>query len=123
MTNSIVVPLNLCGTSAPPQFTFSLWRAPTCGAVTCRAWPHAVAVSYNPRPIVRTANVCGGRARIAGTRIAVWVLESLYQQGASVDEIHGMYQHLSREQILDALDYAADNSNEIEGDISAHENG
>ncbi|MBL8851193.1 MAG: DUF433 domain-containing protein, partial [Planctomycetaceae bacterium] len=52
--------------------------------------------------------------------IAAWVLAILYQQGACVDEIHRMYPHLSRAQVLSALDYAADHADEIEADISAN---
>ena len=73
--------------------------------------------------IVRTAGTCGGRARLDGTRICVWVLESLWQQGLSVDEIVAMYPMLTRQQVNYALDWADRNIEEIESDIRAHESG
>jgi uncharacterized protein (DUF433 family) len=73
--------------------------------------------------VVRTVGTCGGRARLDGTRICVWVLESLWQQGLSADEIVAMYPMLTRQQVDYALDWAERNVEEIESDIRAHESG
>jgi len=69
--------------------------------------------------IVKTPGVCGGRARIDGTRIAVWVLESLRRQGADSREIVDLYPHLSVEQIDAALLWAGSHSDEIAADLAA----
>jgi len=69
--------------------------------------------------VVQTPGVCGGRARIDGTRIAVWILESLRQQGADRREIAGLYPRLSAEQVEAALQWAADHSEQIAADLAA----
>lgn len=78
--------------------------------------PHSVMQSTL---IVRTPGVCGGRARIDGTRIAVWVLESLRRQGADTREIAELYPRLSAEQIDAALTWAGAHSAEIAADLVA----
>lgn len=82
-----------------------------------------VTATHQVPMVVRTAGTCGGRARLDGTRICVWVLESLWQQGLSVDEIVAMYPTLTRQQVNYALDWADRNVQEIEADIRAHESG
>jgi uncharacterized protein (DUF433 family) len=69
--------------------------------------------------IVRTAGVCGGRARIDGTRIAVWVLESLHRQGADAQEIADIYPQLSAQQIVAALTWAGLHTAEVAADLAA----
>lgn len=80
------------------------------------------AVDKFPR-VVRTRGVCGGRARLDGTRIAVWVLASLWQQGASVQEIVESYPFLTPAHVECALDWADEHAEEIECDIRDHEAG
>ena len=77
-------------------------------------------VQIAPR-VVHTKGVCGGRARLDGTRITVWVLESLWQQGASVEEIVESYPFLTPAHVECALDWADDHEDEIEADIREHE--
>jgi uncharacterized protein (DUF433 family) len=69
--------------------------------------------------IVQTPGVCGGRARIDGTRIAVWVLESLRRQGADTREIADLYPRLAAGQIDAAFAWAAAHPAEITADLAA----
>lgn len=48
-----------------------------------------------------------GKPTIAGTRITVELIVRKLAGGFTIDDILGMYPHLSREQVLAALDYAA----------------
>lgn len=72
-------------------------------------------------PVVRTVRTCGGRARISGTRIAVWVLASLRRQGASDADILRMYPSLTSDQVSAALTYADEHPAEIESDMRDNE--
>jgi uncharacterized protein (DUF433 family) len=71
--------------------------------------------------IVKTPNVCGGRARIDGTRLTVELLITQLQSGATIDELIDGYDHipLTRAQIHAALAYYYDNQAEIDGEIAA----
>ncbi len=68
--------------------------------------------------IVHTPGVVGGRARIAGHRMPVWLFE-LYRRGgkASVAELLEMYPQLNEEEIQAAWDYADTHRQEIDQDI------
>ena len=57
-------------------------------------------ITFNP-------NILGGKPIIKGTRISVEFILELLSSGMSVDEILKEYKHLKKEDILDALDYAA----------------
>ena len=57
-------------------------------------------ITFNP-------NILGGKPIIKGTRISVDFILELLSSGMSTDEILKEYKHLKREDILDALDYAA----------------
>lgn len=70
--------------------------------------------------IVKTPGICGGRARIDGTRITVELVVRLIQDGAVVDELIEGYAHipLSRAQIYAALAYYHDHRAEIDEEIA-----
>jgi len=59
--------------------------------------------------IVSDPDVCGGRPRIAGTRITVSDILAALATGDSVDELVADFPYLSREGVQAALRYAADN--------------
>jgi uncharacterized protein (DUF433 family) len=63
--------------------------------------------------IERQANICGGAARIKGTRIPIWTLENLRRQGFSEAEILDSYPSLKARDLVTAWDYVAANFNEI----------
>ena len=66
--------------------------------------------------IVKTPGICGGRARIDGTRIGIEVIVGLYQSGASVDEIVSGYpdSDLTPAKVHAALVYYYDHREEID---------
>lgn len=59
--------------------------------------------------IVTSADVCGGRPRIKGTRITVADLLAALAAGDTIDELVADLDDLSREDVLAALKYAASN--------------
>lgn len=61
-----------------------------------------------------TAGVCGGKPRIAGTRIRVWDIARLSQTGLSPDEILLQYPQLSLADVYAALAYYFDHRKEID---------
>lgn len=71
--------------------------------------------------IVRTEGVCGGRARIDGTRITVWGLVAHRRNGMADDEILGAVPGLTREQLAAAWAYAAEHEAEIAADLLAND--
>jgi uncharacterized protein (DUF433 family) len=71
--------------------------------------------------IVKTAGVCGGDARICGTRIPVWGIEKARMAGISVDTILEDYPSLTLDDVLAALEYAASHPAEIAQQIAENE--
>jgi uncharacterized protein (DUF433 family) len=69
--------------------------------------------------LTATADVCGGRIRIDGTRITVHRVAFLYKQGQSPEEIVQTYPHLSLSQVYAALAYYHANRAEIESSLTA----
>jgi uncharacterized protein (DUF433 family) len=67
-----------------------------------------------------TPEISGGEARIVRTRIPVWTLVQLRQQGASEADILRSYPTLRAEDLANAWAYARLHQDEIERDI--HEN-
>jgi len=63
--------------------------------------------------IKKTKGICGGKARVAGTRIPVWGLENARRLGLSVAEILERYPAISERELLAAWEYAAVNAEEI----------
>ena len=71
--------------------------------------------------IQKTAEVCGGEARIAGTRIPVWVLVQARQLGMSDAVILQNYPSLTAENLQHAWTYAEEHQAEIDNDIRSNE--
>ena len=67
---------------------------------------HGSAPTRPVRAIEHTPGVCGGAARIADTRIPVWVLERFRQLGTSVEDLEQFYPSLTHAGIDRALAYA-----------------
>ena len=57
-------------------------------------------ISIDPR-------ICHGQACVKGTRIPVHQIVRMLANGDTVDELLAEYPHLSREDIMACLDYAA----------------
>jgi len=71
--------------------------------------------------IVRTAELCGGRPRLAGTGITVRRIVGWYKLGLTPEEIAGRIGHLSLAQVHAALAYYHANREEIESDMAVEE--
>jgi len=71
--------------------------------------------------IEHTPDVCGGSARIKGTRIPVWSLVQFRNLGASEAEILTHYPSLRAEDLVNAWAYADAHIDEITGDIARNE--
>jgi uncharacterized protein (DUF433 family) len=67
--------------------------------------------------IVRTPDVCGGDARVKGTRLSVWGLEEWRRLGWSDAQILDAYPQLKPEDLAAAWAYVAQHPEEIEGAI------
>lgn len=64
--------------------------------------------------IVRSPEICGNRPRLAGTRITVGRIATLWKQGLSAEDIQNEYPHLELAKIYAALAYYHANRGEIE---------
>jgi uncharacterized protein (DUF433 family) len=69
--------------------------------------------------VVSTPETCGGRPRIAGTRISIAQIAVWNKQGMSVEEILEEIPYLNLAQVYAALSYYHANRNEIEADLAA----
>jgi len=69
--------------------------------------------------LVTTADVCGGRMRIDGTRITVHRIATLYRQGCSAEDIVQTYPHLVLCQVYAALAFYHANRTEIDTELTA----
>ena len=69
--------------------------------------------------LVSTPEHCGGLLRIAGTRITVHQIVTLYKQGYLPEEIAHQYPHLSHAQVYAALTYYHANRDEVEAALAA----
>lgn len=74
------------------------------------------------RAIQSTPGVCGGNARVRNTRIPVWTLISLQQQGADEAELLENYPGLSRFDLENAWRYYHRHRPEIDRVIASHQN-
>ena len=72
-------------------------------------------IEFDPR-------VCGGSARIAGTRIPLWSLESWRRLGASDEKILRNHPSLQASDLLNAWQYVARHPREIDREIAENEN-
>lgn len=64
--------------------------------------------------IAVTPGVCGGRARLAGTRVPVHRIARYHRLGYSPEEMLGLLNSLSLSQVYAALTYALANPEEIQ---------
>ncbi len=71
--------------------------------------------------IEKTTGVCGGAARISGTRIPVWQLVAAREAGASEGQLLMDFPRLEARNLVDAWAYAADHPEEIHAQIHANE--
>ena len=71
-------------------------------------------IDFDPR-------VCGGSARIAGSRIPVWSLESWSRLGAGNEEILRNYPSLQLSDLVNAWQYVARHPQEIDREIKENE--
>lgn len=71
--------------------------------------------------IVRSADIRGGRPRIAGTGVTVRRVVGWYKLGLRPEEIAERVGHLSLAQVHAALTYYHANPDEIEADIADEE--
>src|SRR5436190_20220999 len=68
--------------------------------------------------IIRTPGTCGGKPRIAGTRIKVQHVAVWHERmGMSPDEIVSAYPHLTLADVYAALAYYHDHRAQIDADI------
>jgi uncharacterized protein (DUF433 family) len=67
--------------------------------------------------IESTPGTCGGKPRIAGTRIRVQDIVIWTEMGDSVDDIVADYPHLTLADVYAALSYYHDNREQIDQDI------
>lgn len=70
--------------------------------------------------IVSTPGICGGRPRIAGTRVSVQNIAIDYRSGMTPEEISNSRLNLNLAQIYAALAYYHANKKQIEADIDAY---
>ncbi len=71
--------------------------------------------------IETTPGVCGGDARIVGTRIPVWSLEGYRQLGLSEAQILSAFEGLRAADLVNAWAYVAEHQDEIERQIRENE--
>lgn len=71
--------------------------------------------------IEKTPGVCGGEARIAGTRIPVWLLVAYRQDGVTDDRLLEFYPSITLAELSAAWWYFAENHDEIQRAIQEQE--
>jgi uncharacterized protein (DUF433 family) len=81
----------------------------------------ADASARQPGKIVCTPGICGGKARIHGTRIPVWGLEHARQSGCSDRQILEMFPGLVKADLAAAWVYVERHGKEIRQQIRANE--
>lgn len=72
-----------------------------------------------PSLIQKTPGVCSGYARIRNTRIAVWTLVSLRQQGATEQELLNNYPSLTLNDLTAVWGYYYNEKTEIDNIINS----
>lgn len=83
--------------------------------------PDAIEKHIEIKHIEITPGTCGGKPRIAGTRIRVQDIVIWTEKGMSPDEIIGQYPHITLADVHAALTYYHDHRNEIDEHINAAE--
>ncbi len=69
--------------------------------------------------VTKTPGMCGGKARIEGTRIRVYNVASLHKEGATDEQIREAYPDLTPAHVHAALAYYYDNREEIDAELGA----
>jgi uncharacterized protein (DUF433 family) len=69
--------------------------------------------------LARDAEVCGGRLCIAGTRLTLNQVVTLYKRGETAEEIANHHAQLSLGQVYGALAYYHTHQSEVEADLAA----
>jgi uncharacterized protein (DUF433 family) len=77
--------------------------------------------SYVWPGVQRTPGVCGGDARIAGTRITISLLEGWRRLGLTDSQILQSYPHLTHDDLSNAWTYVVAHMGEIERQIRQNE--
>lgn len=65
--------------------------------------------------------VCGGYPVIRNTRISVRLVVEFHRDGVTVEAMHEMWPHVSKERIQGALDYYAQHPARVDEDIKRNE--
>ena len=73
------------------------------------------------RAVESTEGVCGGYARLRGTRIPIWTLVSFKSQGASHEELLRNYPTLTLKKLQLAWDYYDRHRAEVDRVIATHQ--
>ena len=73
------------------------------------------------RAVESTEGVCGGYARLRGTRIPIWTLVSFKNQGASHEELLRNYPTLTLKKLQLAWDYYDRHREEVDNVIASHQ--
>ncbi|XWK87681.1 MAG: DUF433 domain-containing protein [Phormidium sp.] len=81
----------------------------------------AQSLSDTSQGIEKTPGVCGGDARIAGTRIPIWSLIESRRLGITEAQLLDDYPHLTAADLVNAWVYAEANPDEIEEAIKKNE--
>jgi uncharacterized protein (DUF433 family) len=72
--------------------------------------------------VVVTPGICGGRARIAGTRLPVWVVVAeIIRGGTSPDEFVDAYPQVSLAKVYGALSFYYDHRSQVDRDLREQE--
>ena len=71
--------------------------------------------------LIRSADVCGGRMRIAGTRVTVNQVAALYNRGEPPEEIATHFPQLHLAQVYAALAHYHAHRDEIEAELAAEQ--
>ena len=71
--------------------------------------------------IEKTEGVCGGSARIAGSRVPVWQLVADRESGVSEAQLLVDYPSLRAEDLVNAWSYARSHRDEIQAEIRENE--
>lgn len=74
---------------------------------------------YKPDRIVSTPGVVGGKPRVKGTRVTVGAILSQLAAGHTIEDVLRDFPYIKREDVLEALQFAACRAQEEEVELSA----
>jgi uncharacterized protein (DUF433 family) len=78
-------------------------------------------INIGAKGIMKTPGICGGKACIAGTRIAIWLLVEARRLGITEVQLLQDYPHIGAADLVNAWIYADAYPEEIEAAIRANE--